>query len=495
MSRDPIPALSARFLRRLVLVEPREVRSLLLAAGFFFCALASYYVIRPVRDEMGVLGGVRNLQYLFLGTLGVTMVMHPLFAALVSRTTRARFISLAFRGFACSLVAFYLLFEAVPEKPAIWVGRAFFVWASAFNVFVVSVFWGFMADVFRPEQARRLFGFIATGGSLGAIAGAALTTFLAQSWGPVSLLLLSALLLEAAVRCARVLGREAAAAGQVRITPDASAPMPSDPDRPIGGGTLDGIERVLKTPYLAHICLFIGFLTVASTFLYFQQLEIVARELTDSAQRTALFGSVDLAVNVLTLLVQLFLTGRLLRWLGVGAGLVLLPLMSLLGFVALAVSPLLGVVVVLQVLRRVTNFAVTRPSREVLFTVLPREDKYKAKNFIDTFVYRLGDQVGAWGYTLLVSATLGLALAGTAWVAAGLSAVWVVNALLLGRDLAEMVTARHPNLMLPSRGRRTLLGLPVAALFLLPVANLLAPVLGAAMAVHMIHGRKSGAAA
>jgi ATP:ADP antiporter, AAA family len=445
LHREPTPAPTVRILRRLALVEPGEVRALLLAAGFFFCVLSSYYVIRPVRDEMGVLGGVRNLAWLFSGTLAVTLLIHPLFAGWVSRLTRARFIPLAYRGFALSLVGFYLLLEAVPEDLTIWVGRAFFVWTSVFNLFVISVFWGFMADIFSPEQARRLFGFIAVGGSLGAIAGAALSAALATLLGPVTLLLLSAALLEAAVRCAALLGRAAPPAPSDEPVERSPAPpaLAAGPrsEKPIGGTSLDGIRRVLRTPFLASICLFIGFLTLGSTFLYFQQAEIFARELSDSAERTALFARVDLVVNVLTLIVQLFLTGRLLRWLGVGAGLALLPLVSLLGFATLAAMPVLGVVVVLQVLRRVTNFAVTRPSREVLFTVLPRADKYKAKNFIDTFIYRLGDQVGAWGYTLLTA--VGLGVAGTALVAAPLAGVWMINAFLLARRYEALAARRR----------------------------------------------------
>ena len=311
-----------------------------------------------------------------------------------------------------------------------WVGRVFFVWTSVFNLFVVSVFWAFMLDVFRTEQAKRLFGLIGVGGTLGAIAGAAATAVLAERIGPIRVLLISAVLLELAVQCVKRLGANRAAAGRA-----AGPALPNDGDQVIGGRTLAGITHVLRSPYLLAICAYMLLFTIGSTVLYFQQNQIVGRSFADPATQTAFFARLDLAVNLLTLVTQLLLTGRLIKAAGVGVTLALLPALSVVGFLILGTAPVLAVFVVFQVLRRAGEYAVARPSREVLYTVLSREDKYKAKHFIDTFIYRGGDQVGAWSMALM--ATLGLGLAGTAYVAAPLAALWLVISLYLGRRHAQ----------------------------------------------------------
>lgn len=443
-------------LGRAVSLRPGEARAALLSATYFFFLLASYSVLRPIRDEMGVLGGVRNLAWLFSATLGTMLLLQPLFGALVSRLGRARFVPLCYRFFALTLVAFFVALEALDGEARVWVGRAFYVWVSVFNLFVVSVFWAFLVDIFRPEQARRMFGLIGVGGTLGAIVGAALTAFLVQDLGARNLLLVSVVLLESAVWCVWILGREVRTGSFIRAREASQFASPAGEggalaETALGGRAWDGVRAVGRSPYLAQICLFIGFFTVGSTFLYFQQAEIVEAQLADSAARTGLFASIDLAVNILTLLTQLFVTGRVLGRLGLGIGLVLLPALSIVGFSVLATAPGLAAVVGFQVLRRAGNFALMRPSREVLFTVVPRADKYKAKNFIDTFVYRLGDQVGAWSFTLL--AGLGLLTGGISLVAALLSAGWLANALLLARryrsEALRSAAAADPQAALP----------------------------------------------
>jgi len=430
-----------RLLRRLVDVREHETAALVASCAYFFFVLSAYYVIRPVRDEMGVAGGVPHLAWLFTGTLVGMLLLHPLFTALVARFPRRRFVPLIYRFFVLNLVVFFLVFRAVDAERAVWVGRVFFVWTSVFNLFVVSVFWSFMTDLYRPAQSQRLFGLVALGGTLGAILGSTLTSTLVPLLGPVNLLLVSALLLEVAARAARALdGQEAALARAARRE---EADAVRGPDRSpeaaglqgagiIGGGAFDGIRRVARSPYLLGIAALMLLFTIASTFLYFQQAAIVARAFEgDREARTRLFAGIDLAVNVLTLVTQVFLTGRLLRWLGVGLALAVLPVLSLLGFGILGGAPVLGVLVVFQVLRRAGNFAVQRPAREVLYTVLPRADKYKAKNFNDTFVYRVGDQLGAWSYTAI--AWLGLGLSGLALTMVPLSGAWLLLALWLGR--------------------------------------------------------------
>ena len=433
-----------QLLRRLVDVREHETVALVASCAYFFFVLSAYYVIRPVRDEMGVAGGVENLAWLFTGTLVGMLLVHPLFATLVARFPRRRFVPLIYRFFILNLVVFFLAFRAADVAEAIWLGRVFFVWTSVFNLFVVSVFWSFMTDLYRPAQSQRLFGLIAVGGTVGALLGSTLTSALVPVLGPVNLLLVSALLLEIAARAARALdGQEAVLARAAsRDAEDDGREQPAL----IGGGVLDGVRHVARSPYLLGIAGLTLLFTVASTFLYFQQADIVARVFeSDRQARTRLFAGIDLAVNGLTLVTQLFLTGRVLRWLGVGLSLAFLPLMSAAGFAVLAAAPALGVLVAFQVLRRAGNFAIQRPAREVLYTVLSRTDKYKAKNFNDTFVYRVGDQLGAWSYTAI--AWVGLGLSGLALTMVPVSIGWLLLALWLGRQYLRAREARRSDVL------------------------------------------------
>lgn len=438
---------AGRWLRRVVDVREGEGAALVWSSAYFFFVLSAYYVIRPIRDEMGVAGGVERLAWLFTGTLAGMLLLHPLYARLVARLPRRRFVPLAYRFFILNLVLFFLLFRAADAAQGIWIGRAFYIWTSVFNLFVVSVFWSFMTDIYRPSQSQRLFGMVAVGGTVGATLGSSITTALVGLLGQVNLLLVSALLLEAACRASGVLEGHEPRLAQAALEEDADAGgADGSPSRSeaVGGGVLEGIRHVLASPYLLGIAALLMLFTVASTFLYFQQAAVVAEVFGDDrAGRTRLFATIDLAVNVLTLVTQVFLTGRILRWVGVGAGLAFLPLLSVVGFGVLAVAPVLAVVVAFQVLRRAGNFAIQRPAREVLYTVLPRTDKYKAKNFNDTFVYRTGDQVGAWSYTFLAS-TLGIGLPGLAVVMVPLSAVWLALALWLGRRYRAFDASRAP---------------------------------------------------
>lgn len=422
------------FFNRMVAVEPDELRPMLWAALYNFLLLGAYFVIRPLRDEMGIAGGVRNLPWLFLGTLLGMMLVHPLFSALVGRLPRSRFVPLSYAFFAANLLVFWVLFVSLPAASGIWTGRVFFIWTSVFNLFVVSIFWSLMADLFRPEQAKRLFGFVAVGGTLGAAAGSASTAFLASRLTPVNLLLLSAALLGLAMLAARNLMRSSARAEARRTDPIAGRDGAA-----VGGRILDGVRAALSSSYLIGIVGYMLLYTITSTFLYFQQAEIVEAGLTDRAIRTVFFARIDLAVNTLTALIQIFLTGRIVRRIGVALALAALPLVSVLGFAAIGLWPTLTVIAVVQVLRRTSNYAIARPCREMLYTVVPRDLKYKAKNFIDTFVYRLGDQVGAWTSRLLMLVGLGGALISA--VAAPLALVWLGIGLWLGRRQVAMAAA------------------------------------------------------
>jgi len=420
-----------RWLARAVAVRPNEVRALLWSFAYFFCLLAGYYILRPLRDEMGVAGGVRNLQWLFTATFLTMLAAVPLYGAVVARLPRRRFIPLVYHFFVANLAIFWLLLTLDVERQM--VARVFFVWISVFNLFAVSVFWSFMADLYSSEQARRLFGFIAAGGSAGALAGPALTIGLAKALGPTNLLVVAALLLEGAVLCAWRLE-------SVSPEVEKQSAQETKPATAIGGSPIDGILMVLRSPYLAGILLWVSLLSVAATFLYFEQASIVAAASDDPAVRTRIFAAVDLAVGVLTIAVQFFATGKLLERFGVGAALALLPFVFAAGFAALASAPLLAVVIGFQALQRTANFAISNPAREVLFTVVARDEKYKAKNVIDIVAVRGADAAGGWLFTALRS--IGLEIRSISLVAIGLATACLVLAVALGRAQARRAGAR-----------------------------------------------------
>ncbi len=430
-------AVSQRWLERVVAVRPGERRALAWSFAYFFCLLAGYYVLRPLRDEMGIAGGVRNLQWLFTATFLVMLAAVPVFGAVVARLPRRRFIPLVYHFFVANIAIFWLLLTF--DFARVEVARVFFVWISVFNLFAVSVFWSFMADLFASEQGKRLFGFIAAGGSAGALAGPAMTIGLVVSLGPVNLLFVAAVLLELAVLCAWRLESAAAQIAKLQgaaSTRSASATAPAAPaaqreTKVLGGGWLAGIALVLRSPYLGGIALWVTLLSLAGTFLYFQQANIVAAASDDPAVRTRIFASIDFAIGMLTILVQCFATGRLIARFGVGAAAALLPLVFCIGFFALALAPALLVVIAFQAVQRTANFAVSNPAREILFTVLEREEKYKAKNVIDVVVFRGADALSGWLFAALRGA--GLELATISFAAVPLAGVWLALALALGR--------------------------------------------------------------
>jgi AAA family ATP:ADP antiporter len=412
-------------------VHPGEGRALCWSFAYFFCLLAGYYVLRPLRDEMGVAGGVRNLQWLFTGTFLTMLAAVPLYGALVARLPRRRFIPVVYHFFAANIAIFWLLLTFDVER--LMVARVFFVWISVFNLFAVSVFWSFMADLYSSEQGKRLFAFIAAGGTAGALAGPVLTIWLAVPLGPANLLVIAALLLEAAVLCVKRLESfSSESEKQINRTTEA---------QPVGGGWFDGIAMLLRSPYLAGIALWVTLLSVTGTFLYFQQANIVAAASDDPAVRTRMFASIDLAVGLLTVAVQFFATGKLIERFGIGAAVAFLPLVFAAGFAALAAVPVLAVVVAFQALQRTANFAVSNPAREVLFTVLAREEKYKAKNVIDIVVFRGADAAGGWLFAALRS--LGMELRSISLLAIPLAACWFFIAIALGRA-QERRAARVP---------------------------------------------------
>jgi ATP:ADP antiporter, AAA family len=427
-----------RLFSRAVAVRPEEFRALLGSFAYFFCLLAGYYVLRPLRDEMGIAGGVKNLQWMFTATFVAMLAAVPAFGALVARLPRRRFIPIVYHFFVANIAVFWVLLTLDYERAI--VARVFFVWISVFNLFAVSVFWSFMADLWTSEQGKRLFGFIAAGGSAGALAGPAITVLLAKAIGPANLLVVAAVFLELAVFCATRLFVTPAHAVTPAQAGAQSHPGPRRDDGRIGGSWLAGFILLLRSPYLAGIALWVLLLSLAGTFLYFQQANIVAAASGDPAERTRIFATIDLAIGILTLAVQFVATGRLIERFGVGRAAAFLPLVFAIGFVALAASPALAVVIAFQALQRTANFAVSNPAREVLFTVLDREEKYKAKNVIDIVVFRGADAVTGWLFSALRGAGLELATISVATVPVCVG--WLVLALALGRAQEERARAK-----------------------------------------------------
>lgn len=405
-------------------VNKMEVKLLLWAWFYIFSLFLSYYILRPIRDELGVAGGVRNLPWLFTGTLLAMLLVNPIFSYLVKRCSREHFIKLTYRFFSFNLLVFLVALQFSSNAQNVWIGRVFFIWVSVFNLFVVSVFWSFIVDIFNSEQGKRLFGFLAAGATMGGIAGSSLTSTLVAGIGQNGLLFIAMILIECSIfasqRLANVHHGERKKTGTV-----------SDDEKPIGGGIFTGMTHTFRSPYLFSIALFIFFYSTTSTILYFHQASIAESVFNDRNSRTAFFANIDFWVNVFTLLFQLLLTGRVLGWLGVAFTLCALPLITTLGFAVLIGYPTIAIFVAVQVVRRVSNFSLARPAREILFTSVTREDRYKTKNFIDTFVYRAGDQLASWTYAGFIAA--GLSLSGIAVVAVPVSCLWLILSIWLGR--------------------------------------------------------------
>ena len=379
-----------RRLARAVNAESGELPAVLAGFALFFCLFAGYFMLRPIREAMGITGGVSNLQWLFSATFVVMLLAVPLFAWLNSKVPRIQFIDWVYGFFCLNLLAFVLLFRL--DHDSVWLARVFYVWISVYNLFVVSVAWSLMADVFDAAQARRLFAFIAAGASVGGLCGPLLSTLLVGYVGESGLMLMAAVLLGVAISLKRYLmgWREGRGAGR----PGAQAS--ESPRRPVAGNPFSGLTRLLRSRYLLGIGAFILLLTSVSTFLYFEQARLVAALFPDRAEQVRVFGVIDFVVQAGALSAQLFITGRLAQRLGVRVLLALVPALVSLGFIGLALAPTFAMLAGLMIVRRVGEYAFVRPGREMLFAPLDAESKYKVKNFIDTVVYRGGDALSGW---------------------------------------------------------------------------------------------------
>ncbi len=415
-----------RWLGSAMPATPRERAAALWSFAYFFTLLAGYYVLRPLRDQMGIAGGVRNLPWLFTATFVTLLVAQPLYGALVARLPRARFIPIVYHFFVANLAVFWLLLTLGIETAI--VARVFFVWVSVFNLFAVAVFWSFMADLYDAEQGKRLFGFIGAGGTAGALLGPVITILLSVPLGPVNLLIAAAAFLEVAVFCVYRLERVASAQAGARPQQER-----------IGGGALAALPELIRSPYLLGIGAWVSLLSFAATILYFEQAHIVSAAVKGAGAQTRVFASIDLAVGLLTLATQVFATGHLLKRFGTGIAAGALPAIYVGGFAALFLAPTLAVVMVVQVLQRWMNFAIANPARQVFFTVISREEKYKAKNLIDVVIYRGSDALSGWVFDSLQA--VGLKLGAIALCVLPITVGWLVLSAALGRTQERRAAA------------------------------------------------------
>ena len=418
-----------RWLAHVMPATPQERAAALWSFAYFFALLAGYYVLRPLRDQMGIAGGVKNLPWLFTATFLTLLVAQPVYGALVARLPRARFIPIVYHFFVANLIVFWALLTFDIETAV--VARVFFVWVSVFNLFAVAVFWSFMADLFTSEQGKRLFGFIGAGGTAGALLGPIMTIWLSVPLGPVNLMIAAVIFLELAVFCVYRLERNVV----VHARAETQAPTES-----IGGSAFAAIPELVRSPYILGIGVWVALLSYAATIIYFEQAHIVSEAVKSAGLQTRIFASIDLAVSVLTLVTQLLITGQVLKRVGTGVAAAALPAVYIVGFAVLAMMPTLIVVVTVQVVQRWMNFAIANPARQLFFTVVTREEKYKAKNLVDVVVYRGSDALSGWIFDTLQG--LGLKLGAIALCSLPIVAGWAVLSLALGR-VQEKRSAQH----------------------------------------------------
>ncbi|MEX2471990.1 MAG: MFS transporter [Gemmatimonadota bacterium] len=418
-------------LQRFTNVRRDELLPLFASALFFFCVLSALMVVRPAREALGMRSGLDTVRWLFVGTAVVTLAVNPVFGLLVAKFRRIWFIAATYLFFAASLLVFWALLSFAPAAVGEVSGRVFYVWFSVFNLFSTMVFWALMADRFAFEQSKRLFPIIAVGGTVGAIFGPWLAWGIVESVGTANLILIAVGFL-----CLAVLAASWVATLQPREGAASGAPPAVDRHAVIGGSAWEGFRAVFKSRYLLAICGFVLILAVMATFIYFTRLAMVAEVAEGTDARTAMFANIDMWTQIATLVMQLFVAGHLMKRIGVSLTLALLPVTVLLGFIGLAIVGTITALILFEATFRAVQRAIMRPARETLFTVVSREDKYKAKAFIDTFVYRGGDVVGAWTEGLL--GRLGMGLAGLATLVFPLAIVWGVVGIWLGREQARI---------------------------------------------------------
>ena len=405
--------------------------------AYFFCVLSSYYILRPVRETMGVGSGPNTIPYLFIGTFVTMIFATSIFGWVASRFARRTFLPWVYLFFILNILAFWLVFsEAIASgQDYVWLGRVFFVWISVFNLFVVSVFWSFMADIYTREQGRRLFGFITAAGSIGGLLGGAVTSVVVTDIGFQNLFPMSAAMLLVAIFCIRQLKDWVHREHEDDIERSAASA------KPLGGSPFAGFTNVVQSPYFLAICISSVIASLLGTALYMFQAELMATAISGADERTRFFSNMNVAQNALALIAQMFLVKLAVTRFGIGRALLLFPLVTIVGFIVLAMDPTLMAVAVLTVIRRALGFGFTKPSTDMLYSVVTPEEKYKAKNFIDTAIYRGGDVVGTWTVKVLSAVGMGMAAISVLMVPFAIASAFI--ALWLGRDYKRRAKALH----------------------------------------------------
>jgi AAA family ATP:ADP antiporter len=414
----------ARIIRAATKVEPNELRATVLSFLFVFTLMVAYFILRPVRDAMASDWSRAEVSWLWTSTFVFSVIAVTIYGGVISRIRFSRVVPSVYVFFAATFAAFYFGSRFVADSTV--VDKMFYVWLSVFSLFHVSVFWSFMSGLFSKEQAPRLFAIIGTGASVGAIVGPTIPTFFADNIGTMNLLLIAAALLLIPVSIISKLE-------QLKVTDLGNAELKADLSQAqrLGKNPFSGFMLFVRNPYLLGIGVFILMYVTMSTFIFMELREMLAE--FDRPYRTQIFGGIDLAVNTLTVVIAIFVTGRLTTRFGMGATLAVIPVLMVGGWLVVAAIPLLAVLIGLQIARRAGNYAVTRPGREMLFTQVDSETRYKAKPVIDIVVYRGGDMVTAWVHTGLKE-TLSFGLPGVALTGAVIAAVWAVMGAYLGRQ-------------------------------------------------------------
>ena len=427
MTESSARSIPPPLLTRLFGIRPEEIAAVALSFTYFFCLLSGYYILRPIRETMATISGSHTIPYLFTGTFFAMMFATTVFGWIASRFPRKTFLPWVYFFFVANIALFYLAFANTggDEETGTWLARTFFVWISVFNLFAVSVFWSFMADIYSKGQVRRLFGVISAGGSLGSIAGSRFTQELAEDIGTTNLLPISALLLLACVVCIYQLRKLA-----IEDRGGLEAHDRSD-HRAMGGRALDGIRFVFSSPYFGAIALALFMTNLLGGVLYFYQIDLVSRAESAIDARTGLFAQLNFYIGILAMLAQALMVRVSVKRIGVGRTLMIVPLVSIIGFAVIALEPSLVAVFVLQGLRRGIGFGFTKPTTDMLYSVATTEERYKAKNFIETAVYRGSDVVT--GYAVRFFNGL-VGISWVAWICVPLAVIAAGLAAWIGRQ-------------------------------------------------------------
>lgn len=433
MASNPTPKRSNNLFHRLLGVERHEYVAVAWSFAYFFCVLSSYYILRPIRETMAVGSGPKTVPYLFMATFAVMMLATPVFGWVASRFPRQKFLPWVYLFFLSNILIFWVVFSGRIDdgQDHVWLGRIFFVWLSIFNLFIVSVFWSFMADIYTREQGRRLFGVIASGGSIGALIGGITTSAIVVRVGFENLFPLAAVVLSIAILCIAKLKNWVSQEHQSDNIETV------DSESALGGGSFSGITQVFQSKYFAAISAASLIASLLGNALYIFTAQLVEVEIPGADNRTQFFSNLNIAANTIAFIVQSVIVRRLVAKSGIGASLSILPVLSIAGFALLAIDPVLAVVAIVTVLRRGIGFGFSKPSTNMLYSVVTSEEKYKAKNFIDTAVFRFGDAAGS----LVMLAIMRLGITGISIAMLPFAVIWYVIALWLGRDYKRQALA------------------------------------------------------